>query len=260
MNLIGNACKFTEDGDIYIIAETIATTNTNTTIKFYVKDTGIGIPNNKLESIFDEFSQADSIDYKYQGTGLGLPIVKKLLAMSDSEIQVESDPGKGSLFSFSLTFEITEQIEKKKDISLMDTTTLSGKKILIVEDNRINQMVTKKILQKSNTICSIAENGEEAVRMVKEFDYDLILMDINMPKKNGMEATKEIRTFNTNIPILALTAVEVEEMRQQIYKSGMNDIIVKPYDINKFTQTLLKNLSQSEVPKIDKGNAHLRAV
>ena len=260
MNLIGNACKFTEDGDIYIIAETIATTNTNTTIKFYVKDTGIGIPNNKLESIFDEFSQADSIDYKYQGTGLGLPIVKKLLAMSDSEIQVESDPGKGSLFSFSLTFEITEQIEKKKDISLMDTTTLNGKKILIVEDNRINQMVTKKILQKSNTICSIAENGEEAIRMVKESDYDLILMDINMPKKNGMEATKEIRTFNTNIPILALTAVEVEEMRQQIYESGMNDIIVKPYDINKFTQTLLKNLSQSEVPKIDKGNARLRAV
>ena len=260
MNLIGNACKFTEDGDIYIIAETIATNEKNTTIKFHIKDTGIGIPINKQESIFDEFSQADSIDYKYQGTGLGLPIVKKLLAMSNSEIEVESNPGEGALFSFALTFEQTTEIEKKKDLSHMDTTTLNGKNILIVEDNRINQMVTKKILQKSNTICSIAENGEEAVRMVNEFDYDLVLMDINMPKKNGMEATKEIRKFNTDIPILALTAVEVEEMRQQIYESGMNDIIVKPYDIIKFKQTLLKNLSRSEVPKKENHNSRLRAV
>ena len=103
-------------------------------------------------------------------------------------------------------------------------------------------MVTKKILEKSNTICSIAENGDEAIKMTKEAEYDLILMDINMPKKNGIEATMEIRQFNADIPILALTAAEVEEMRQQIYKSGMNDIIVKPYDINKFNQTLLKNL------------------
>ena len=261
MNLIGNACKFTEDGDIYIIAETIATTNSNTTIKFYIKDTGIGIPKNKLERIFEEFSQADSIDYKYQGTGLGLPIVKKLLGLSNSKIEVESDSGKGSMFSFSLTFELTEQIEKKKDNPLMDTKDLNGKKILIVEDNRINQMVTKKILQKSNTICSIAENGEEAVAMVKEEDYDLILMDINMPKKNGMEATAEIRQFNTVVPILALTAVEVEEMRQMIYESGMNDIVVKPYDINKFTQTLLKNISQSEDHRKDDHNPpRLRAV
>ncbi len=104
---------------------------------------------------------------------------------------------------------------------------------------------SKKILQKSNTICSIAENGYEAVKMVKEAEYDLILMDVNMPKKNGIEATTEIRQFNADIPILALTAVEVTEMRKQIYESGMNDIIVKPYDINKFTQTLLKNLPQS---------------
>jgi signal transduction histidine kinase/tetratricopeptide (TPR) repeat protein len=144
MNLIGNACKFTEEGDIYIIAETIQTTDTHTTIKFYVKDTGIGIPKNKLEFIFDEFSQADTIDYKYQGTGLGLPIVKKLLALSDSKVTVESESGKGSLFSFSLSFELTEQTEKIKGTTLIDTKNLRNKKILIVEDNRINQMVTKK--------------------------------------------------------------------------------------------------------------------
>jgi CheY-like chemotaxis protein len=150
------------------------------------------------------------------------------------------------LFSFSLTFDLTEQIELKKEIPRMDSKNLWGKKILIVEDNRINQMVTKKILEKSNTICSIAENGDEAIKMAKAAEYDLILMDVNMPRKNGIEATKEIRQFNTDIPIIALTAVEVEEMRQQIYESGMNDIIVKPYDINKFTQTLLKNLPQTE--------------
>ena len=251
MNLIGNACKFTEDGDIYIRAEAVGSKDSNTTIKFYVKDTGIGIPKNKLEFIFDEFSQADTIDYKYQGTGLGLPIVKKLLALSNSKIDVESESGKGSLFSFSLKFEMTDQIKETKEISLIDTKSLRGKKILIVEDNRINQMVTKKILQKSRIICSIAENGDEAVKMIKEFEYDLILMDINMPKKNGIEATAEIRQFNANIPIIALTAVEVEEMRQEIYESGMNDIIVKPYDINKFTQTLLKNLPQCEASQRD---------
>jgi signal transduction histidine kinase/CheY-like chemotaxis protein len=251
MNLIGNACKFTEDGDINITAETVASTSSNTTIKFCVKDTGIGIPKNKLDTIFDEFSQADTIDYKYQGTGLGLPIVKKLLALTNSKVDVESESGKGSLFSFLLTFELTEQVELKKEIPRMDPKNLWGKKVLIVEDNRINQMVTKKILEKCNAICSIAENGDEAIKMVKEAEYDLILMDVNMPKKNGVDATKEIRQFNTNIPILALTAVEVEEMRQLIYESGMNDIIVKPYDIDKFTQTLLKNLHHSEATQKD---------
>jgi CheY-like chemotaxis protein len=261
MNLIGNACKFTEEGDIYVIAETIQTTVNKTTIKFYIKDTGIGIPKNKLDCIFDEFSQADTIDYKYQGTGLGLPIVKKLLALSNSKVAVESESGKGSLFSFSLTFELTKQAEKIEDISLIDVKNLKGKKILIVEDNRINQMVTKKILEKNSVHCAIAENGIEAIQMVKNNNYDLVLMDINMPKKNGIEATKEIRCFNYNTPIIALTAVEVVEMRKQIFKSGMNDIIVKPYDINKFNQTLLQNLPLSDISVKNKDESHrLRAV
>ena len=261
MNLIGNACKFTEDGDIYVIVETAEITATNTTIKFYIKDTGIGIPKNKLDCIFDEFSQADTIDYKYQGTGLGLPIVKKLLALSNSKVVVESESGKGSLFSFSLKFERTTQTEEVKDISLLATNNLGGKKILIVEDNRINQMVTKKILEKSNVHCGSAENGYEAVQMVKNNHYDLVLMDINMPRKNGIEATKEIRAFNKRTPIIALTAVEVVEMRKQIYQSGMNDIIVKPYDINKFNQTLLQNLALGNLNQNKKDSSHrLRAV
>jgi CheY-like chemotaxis protein len=122
-------------------------------------------------------------------------------------------------------------------------------------------MVTKKILEKNSVHCAIAENGIEAIQMVKNNNYDLVLMDINMPKKNGIEATQEIRSFNNNTPIIALTAVEVIEMRKQIFKSGMNDIIVKPYDINKFNQTLLKNLPQDALSKIKTDNSNrLRAV
>ena len=124
----------------------------------------------------------------------------------------------------------------------MDTSKLSQKSILIVEDNHINQLVTKKILEKEGVYCEIAENGEEAISMVKANSYDLVLMDINMPIKNGIEASQGIRTFNTTIPIIALTAVEVEEIRYRIFECGMNDIIVKPYDVAKFRQTIAKNL------------------
>lgn len=259
MNLIGNACKFTEEGDIYLIAEVISSTQLKTSIKFYIKDTGIGIPADKQSTIFEEFSQVDSMNYTYQGTGLGLPIVKKLLALSNSDIHLESESGKGSMFSFELSFDVIEQIEVKKEAEILDSATLNGKHILIVEDNRINQTVTKKILEKNNIYCSIAENGEEAISKAKTGIYDLILMDVNMPLKNGMEATREIRLFNTTVPIVALTAVEVEEMRHKIYDSGMDDIIVKPYDITKFINTIQKNLSSKEEP-LSLPRTRLRAV
>ncbi len=260
MNLLGNACKFTENGDIYLIAESIGISGAEAKIKFYVKDTGIGIPMEKQESVFEEFSQASSINYHYQGTGLGLPIVKKLLALAGSDIHLESEPEKGSIFSFMLSFKLNEQIEKREENPVLDTALLKGKKILVVEDNRINQTVTKKILEKNHTICTIAENGEQAVILAKKGGYDLILMDINMPVKNGMQATKEIREFDKKIPIVALTAVEVDEMRHKIYESGMNDIIVKPYDITKFSQTILKNITQTDGPPKPVKNPRLKVV
>ncbi|OAB80062.1 hypothetical protein ULVI_04795 [Cochleicola gelatinilyticus] len=262
MNLIGNACKFTESGDIYVIAELEQITESSATIRFYVKDTGIGIPKEKQDTIFEEFSQANSVNYNYQGTGLGLPIVKKLLSLSNSEIALESEPGMGSLFSFSLTYDVNQKVAVESGgPTLLDYATLVAKRILIVDDNRINQTVTKKILEKNNMICSIAENGEQAIHSVRENEYDLVLMDINMPLKNGMEATREIREFNTKIPIVALTAVEVEEMRNKIFDSGMNDIIVKPYDVKKFIQTILKNIPSPPKDKKEvKDKSHLRAV
>jgi len=243
MNLIGNACKFTENGNVYVKAETVYIEDTIATIKFTVKDTGIGIAKHKQESVFDEFTQVDSLSYSGNGSGLGLPIVKKLLALSNSEIHLESELGKGAAFTFTLTFEVLEKALTNISPIVFDDSILKDKEILIVEDNRINQIVTRKILEQKDIICSIAENGNEAIEKIKQFDYDLVLMDINMPVKNGIEASKEIREFNKTIPIIALTAVEIEEMRNNIYMSGMNDIIVKPYDISKFIDAIIKNIS-----------------
>jgi len=126
---------------------------------------------------------------------------------------------------------------------ILDFKELEHKKVLIVEDNRINQTVTKRILDSEGVVCAIAEDGEKAVSAVKQSTFDLILMDINMPVKSGIEATKDIRQFNTTIPIIALTAVDIEEQKNQIFECGMNDIILKPYDIDLFKKTIAANIN-----------------
>lgn len=243
MNLIGNACKFTEDGVITVMIKEVLVTHKKCSLHFSIQDTGVGIPPERQERIFDEFSQIGSKHYSYQGTGLGLPIVKKLLALHKSEIQLDSEYGKGSNFYFEIDFPIAQLHERPApNAPLGSSTSLDNKSILIVDDNRINQKVTQKILEKSKVICTIAENGKDAVEKVKQASFDLVLMDVNMPIMNGMEATKQIREFNQDIPIIALTAVEIKEMRDEIYQAGMNDIIVKPYDIHKFRHTIAQNL------------------
>jgi CheY-like chemotaxis protein len=184
--------------------------------------------------------------------------VKKLLNKSGSNIHLKSELGTGSEFSFSLSFEVVQETPEKDVTSMIDPKNLEGKSILVVEDNRINQKVTQKILEKHKVNCFSAENGEQAVDMTKVQDFDLILMDINMPIKDGIEATKEIRMFNKRIPILALTAVEIEEVRFSIFEAGMNDIIVKPYDITKFKQTILKNIFLQRIQNVS--NQRLRAM
>lgn len=242
MNIVGNACKFTENGTIEIGLEHLVSIDGNTKIKFKVKDTGIGIAKDKQATIFDEFTQIENLQYTYQGTGLGLPIVKKLLSLSNTEIILESELKKGSTFSFVLNLKNVKTAEAIQETKLFDVSILKNKTILIAEDNRINQIVTKKILEKKGVNCVVVENGDEAIQQVKNNDFDLILMDLNMPVKNGFEATIAIRKFNQDIPIIALTAVEIEEVRNEIYFVGMNDIIVKPYDVNKFATTIAENL------------------
>ncbi|MBC2844357.1 response regulator [Winogradskyella flava] len=248
MNLIGNACKFTEDGDINVFVNVIELHDNDVKLEFIIQDTGHGIEKSKLKNIFDEFTQLDALTNTYQGTGLGLSIVSKLLEQAGSSISVESELGEGSTFKFILSLDVVSLNENEHiETSFSNTNQLAKKYILVVEDNRINQTVTRKILENSQVKCEIAQNGQEAVDMVKANDYDLVLMDINMPVKNGIEATKEIREFNEVLPIIALTAVEIEEQKHRIFQSGMNDIIVKPYDIDLFKKIIVKNLTNTVV-------------
>ncbi|WP_299675562.1 response regulator [uncultured Dokdonia sp.] len=250
MNLIGNAIKFNENGNIWVSIDLIEKTREGLyKTKFTIKDDGIGIPASKQKTIFEEFSQVENRNYNYQGTGLGLPIVKKLLALYDSEILLNSEMGTGSVFTFTINLEanISDEKEVKKEIGKERTAihVFENVHILVVDDNRINQKITQKILEKRQFKCSLADDGEQAISLVKENNYDLILMDIHMPKVDGVEATKAIRKFNAEVPIVALTAVELDEMRATIMDSGMNDIILKPYDISQFLTTILRNLNKS---------------
>ncbi len=246
MNVIGNAMKFTERGNIWISTKLVEDKTDSAKIYFEIKDDGLGIPKNKHKIIFEEFSQLKSENYNYQGTGLGLPIVKKLLLLFNSDIQLESEVEQGAVFSFEIEFKkaatviADNGIETIKDVSTLRET--EGRRILIVDDNRINQVVTQRILEQKSFICEISDNGLDAIEKVRNNYFDLVLMDVNMPGITGMEATVKIREFNKDIPIVALTALEIEEIRDDIYKSGMNDIIIKPYDTSIFYQVIYRNI------------------
>ncbi|WP_378187590.1 response regulator [Aquimarina sp. W85] len=245
INLIGNALKFTVDGNIWVSVVCMEQDDKHYVLRFIVKDDGIGIPDNKQKSIFENFAQVKNQNQEYEGTGLGLAIVRKLIQLHQSEIYVESVEGLGSKFHFDLRYKKaikSEQISASTRANLSVGTTNFN--ILIVDDNRINQIVTQNILKKKGYTCDVASNGIDAISMLKKGEYDLVLMDINMPELDGLEATKVIRTFNSTIPIIALTAVEEREVRQQALSVGMNDVIVKPYDTQQFFQTIMKNISK----------------
>lgn len=241
MNLAGNAIKFTERGRIWIQADLVRRENNTCLIHFEVGDTGIGIPGNKQQEIFEEFSQLSSNNFSYQGTGLGLSIVKKLLSLFGSKIHMRSKEGEGSVFNFEILFGEGNHPDEHAAVLDIFSENLE-RKALIVDDNRINQVVTRRILEKRDFKCEVAGDGSEAIARLMKENFDLVLMDINMPGISGMETTVKIRKFNKEVPIIALTAVEIDEMREEILGSGMNDIIIKPYDTQQFFNTIFKNL------------------
>lgn len=243
INLIGNAIKFTYNGKIVLAMQLVSKNENNIIVNIEVSDNGIGISQKDQEQIFENFSQIDRESSEYQGTGLGLSIVKRLVELFGSKIILDSDIGKGSVFSFTLDFGF-DSSDKVPDEEYQTTFSLTSKnQILIVEDNRINQIVTQSILQKAKFKCDIVDNGKDAIKKVKNKHFDLVLMDLNMPKMNGIEATKRIRAFNKDIPIIALTALQIDEIKTDIYSQGINDIINKPYDQQEFFQIILKNLN-----------------
>lgn len=249
INLIGNSVKFTSNGDIFVtILVRKLNSDDSVDLRFEVKDNGSGIPKEKFKTIFENFSQLENSNTSYKGTGLGLTITKKIIELFESRIELESEYGSGSKFSFNVNFEIdAEGFEKAKTkIIQKKVRSINCYRILIAEDNKINQIVTKNLLEKANYYCEIVENGEEAISLLKNKMFDLVLMDINMPKMGGIEATNLIRNFNTDIPVLALTAADIEDFNENHKYSGFNGLITKPFDNYEFFQLIETNIQLSK--------------
>lgn len=233
-NLVGNAIKFTQKGKVELNVKLIETTEDGIQVQFIVKDTGIGIPQAKFESIFEPFSQA-SIDTTrhFGGTGLGLAIVKKLLLLFNSSIKVESEVGKGCEFSFNINFCVTETIVSKPKMPGIELK-LTHLNVLIAEDNSINAMLLEKILVNWGIKTYWADNGQEVVNKLKTETVDLILMDLQMPVMDGYQTALTVRSledpFKANIPIIALTAAISSDIYPQIIAAGMQDYLSKPYE------------------------------
>lgn len=256
-NLIGNAIKFTEYGYVELIVDSLFEKDNKSILQFSVVDTGIGIPKDKINHLFESFSQIDgSITRKYGGTGLGLAISKQLIEMMNGEIVVESIEGKGSSFIFTIELNISDHKSHLEDAENFNIPASEKKlKILLVEDDKINQMVTVALIEKQGHTIEIANNGIEAISKYKNEKFDLILMDIQMPEMDGIEATKKIRAYELNgnkyTPIIAVTAHAVQGDRERFLEAGMDDYISKPLDIVKFYDIIRKHTGydRNEVEK-----------
>ncbi|MFZ9954763.1 MAG: response regulator [Flavobacteriales bacterium] len=235
MNLVGNAIKFTDKGFVKIKVEKSWEKEDRFRLKFFVIDSGIGIPKNKLDYIFESFNQVSSgATRKYGGTGLGLSIVKKLVELQKGTVKASSKVGEGSVFEFEIKYklDLTQQPEKEGEVVNIDFNLLEGKTILLAEDNRMNQKFIINIFEKTPAKLFVASDGEEAIQMMKEKDFDILLLDIQMPNKDGFEVIKELRnTFSSpkkNIPVIAMTAHAFKEERDACIAAGMNEHIAKP--------------------------------
>ena len=235
MNLINNSLKFTEKGNIKISAKLVEKTDTEAQIEFKVSDTGIGIAKEKQAKVFEEFTQADeSTTRKYGGTGLGLAICNNLITLMGSELKLDSEEGKGTSFYFTINFEIDNNpVEKQEEQMHLDEIFTKSAKILVAEDNPTNQKLIRKFANKFGFECKIASNGQEAFDLFKSEQFNLILLDCQMPVMDGYEATISIRNYEKEqnleqIPIIALTANAFSSNKEKCLSIGMNDIITKP--------------------------------
>ncbi len=248
INLIGNAIKFTEKG---LVTTTIQSEKTEgkLNLHFNVSDTGIGIDKDRMTKIFESFEQAYSdTSRKFGGTGLGLSISKKLVELHNGIIWVESEKGKGSQFRCTIPYAIaasTTEIIPAEDVHSNIAAALTGIRILLVEDNAFNVVVAQEELEDAieGVYVDVAENGLIAIEQLKFADFDIILMDIQMPVMNGFEATKAIRNLDSekaHTPIVAMTANVLKEEVDLCYQAGMNDFIAKPFDTKELLNKIYK--------------------
>lgn len=252
-NLIGNAVKFTKEGSVTTRLTPQQQKGNTIEILFEVIDTGIGIAPGKQKLIFESFSQSETYTTRqYGGTGLGLAITKKLIELQNGYLGVSSSPEMGSNFHFSLQFTLSDTpddvVTKPVDRMYASQDELVGLKILLVEDNPMNQFVAGKFLNKWACNVTIAENGNEAWEKIQEHEFDIILMDLQMPDKNGFETTHQIRNSDQaykDIPIIALTATAFLEEKNRALKAGMNDFVTKPFNPKELYEKILKNMTHS---------------
>ena len=232
INLASNSLKFTKKGKV-TISLSLDKVNDNSFLKLEVLDTGIGIPEEYIDKIFEKFVQVDvNLQEQYKGTGLGLSIVKRLVELFKGSISVESKINEGSKFTVMFPHIPADEIVASDQLKTHSQKKLKNLNILVVEDNKINQMVTKKLLEKNGHSYQMAENGLEALQLVEQNTFDIILMDINMPVMNGIEASIKMRNLGIKTPIIALTASDKENILKEILekKNGLTDVLVKPFE------------------------------
>lgn len=254
-NLVDNALKFTRKGTVLLKIMQTEQADGQVTLHFEVKDTGIGIPEDKYKQIFDPFSQAGpDTTRKYGGSGLGLAITGKLIALLGGEIYVESELNKGTCFGFSLVYETAgdnndEHIQMIKETGTHELEKLSGYRVLIAEDNNLNMMVLKQFLSKWQFKVETACNGNEVLDIIEHKDFDLILMDLYMPDKDGFETTRKLRSHSKykNIPVFALTASTTASVRHKVYQAGMDDYIAKPFSPEELQRKIIEHLKMGRV-------------
>jgi signal transduction histidine kinase len=230
-NLLSNAIKFTHYGEITVVAKKIFSTSQKATIQFMVKDTGIGIPSNKQQEIFESFTQADvDTTRKYGGTGLGLAITKKLVNLFHGELQLESEEGRGSTFHFTLKLAINEN--KKHYINeerVKHLCLFPGIKVMVAEDNAINMSIARRFLQKWGIEVKEAYNGKQAVELFSQNKFDLVLIDLEMPEMDGITALGEIKKIDASVPAIAFTAAVYDNIRADLLSKGFMEFVPKPF-------------------------------
>ncbi|MBA4239689.1 MAG: hypothetical protein C0448_03115 [Sphingobacteriaceae bacterium] len=241
-NLIGNAIKFTEKGTITVIVKNIKAHNSQH-LHIQIIDTGIGIPKEKIPKLFNEYEQAHSnVNKQYGGTGLGLVITKKLLEKMGGCIFLKSEEQKGTRITIKIPYYICQNSKKNSNTPTVSShhieEVLVNKRILIVDDEEFNRLLLKTILLKFDATITEAENGDEAISLIQKNNYDIVLMDIRMPKKNGIEACTEIRKFNKQLVILAATAAINQAKTEKCIEVGFNGFVYKPFT----EQKLLENI------------------
>ncbi len=253
-NLIGNAIKFTEFGTITVNVELESENSDQQVLKFEIEDTGIGISKDNKEMIFESFTQERSdITRLFGGSGLGLAICKKLVEAQNGRIWVESSPGFGSIFSFTIPFGKSDHKPEKAEKSKPGPKTktyLKGLKILVVEDNKLNRVVAKKFLENWGVSVDEAENGVLCADMVRKNSYDLVLMDLQMPVMDGYEATKKIKNMDNGkfkeLPVIALTASILIEVKEKIENAGLDDILIKPFEALDLYEIISKHVKKDQ--------------